>query len=80
MKLDYYPVMTRENKGTTKIGFVSDSGQVVIRNTNALGTDKNQTIYQLGCSVCGYVYGANGSDIHIRKCPKHDGGMPGLPL
>jgi hypothetical protein len=72
--------MTTRGKGTTRVGFVSDLGQVVIRNTGLAGNDKNQTIYQLGCSFCGHVYGANGADIHLRRCPQHDGGAVGLPL
>jgi predicted Zn-ribbon and HTH transcriptional regulator len=43
-------------------------------------TDHNQFVYQLACSKCGHNYGANGSDIHSRRCPKCDGGLPGLPL
>jgi hypothetical protein len=54
---------------TTKPGFVNTLGQVTIRNTGNPGTDHNQYVYQLGCSRCGAVYGANGSDIHERKCP-----------
>ncbi|HEV3279417.1 MAG TPA: hypothetical protein VG860_21695 [Terriglobia bacterium] len=65
-------------RGTTKIGFVNPNGQVVIRDTGLPGTDHLQRIYQLGCSLCGHVYGSNGSDIHDRKCPKHDGGAKGL--
>lgn len=67
-------------KGTTKIGFVSKRGQVVIRGTGKPGTDHGQKIYQVGCSKCGHVYGCNGSDIHDHKCPKCQGGHEGLPL
>jgi hypothetical protein len=67
-------------KGTTKIGFVSKRGQVVIRGTGKPGTDHGQTIYQVGCSKCGHVYGSNGSDIHDHKCPKCQGGHEGLAL
>lgn len=64
---------------TTQSGHVNRNGQVVIRNTALPGTDHSQTIYQLGCSECGHVYGANGSDIHLRLCPQCQGGAPGLP-
>jgi hypothetical protein len=63
---------------STRTGYVNHRGQVVIRNTGLPGTDRGQTVYQLGCSVCGHVYGANGSDIHLRRCPLHDRGRPGL--
>jgi hypothetical protein len=66
---------------TTRPGYVNQPhSQVVIRNTGLPGNDKNQYVYQLGCSHCGHVYGANGSDIHERKCPMCQGGKPGLEL
>lgn len=64
--------------GTTRPGYVNHNGQVVIRDTDRSGTDHLQRIYQLGCSACGHVYGANGSDIHERKCPRCQRGAPGL--
>lgn len=63
---------------STRPGFINDHGQVVIRNTGLPGNDHSQTVYQLGCSECGHVYGANGADIHLRRCPMHDRGAPGL--
>lgn len=50
----------------------------MIRNTGLPGTEDGQTVYQMACSVCGHVYGANGSDIHARRCPQHDHGGAGL--
>lgn len=70
----------RRTTPTTSVGFVNRNGQVVIRHTGLPGTDHMQFIYQLACSGCGHVYGANGSDIHERKCPKCQGGAPGLHL
>ena len=67
-------------KHTTEAGFVNRNGQVVIRNTGKPGTDHGQYVYQLGCTECGHVYGANGSDIFERKCPKHQSGSPGLAI
>jgi hypothetical protein len=72
--------MSREDKGTTKTGYVNPNGQVVIRDTGSPGTDKFQRIYQLACSKCGHNYGANGSDCHLRLCPKCQAGAEGLPL
>ena len=74
-----YTVKASKNP-TTSIGYVSRNGQVVIRNTGLPGTDHGQSVYQLGCLRCGHVYGANGADIHLRKCPSCQGGAPGLPL
>lgn len=77
---DNQPKRTAQKKVTTVPGFVNAHGQVVIRNTGAPGTDHMQYTYQLACSRCGYVYGANGSDIHERRCPKCDGSKPGLRI
>ncbi len=65
---------------TAQPGFVNRNRQVVIRNTGLPGTDYGQSVYQLGCADCGHVFGANGSDIHLRLCPKCQGGAPGLPI
>ncbi len=32
--------------------------------------------YAMTCEVCGYVYEANGCDVHNRRCPAHQGGRP----
>jgi len=72
--------MVREAKGTTKPGYVNPNGQITIRNTDAPGTDKNQYVYQIACSKYGCNYGANGSDIHDRKCPQCGAGTAGLAL
>lgn len=36
-----------------------------------------QKVYLLACKRCGFLYGANGSDIHDRKCPQCQGGKAG---
>ena len=64
---------------TTQPGFSNPHGQVVVRATDLPGTDHLQRIYVLRCEHCGFEYGANGSDIHERKCPRCQGGKPGLP-
>ena len=70
---------TTETNAPTCTGYVNRNGQVVVRNTRAPGTDKNQYVYQLACSHCGHVYGAIGSDIHERLCPQCQTGARGLP-
>ena len=73
------PAVQKKPAGySTRPGYVNARGQVVIRNTGLPGTDYGQAVYQMGCSVCGHVYGSNGSDIHQRRCPLHDRGAPGL--
>jgi hypothetical protein len=68
------------NKGTTTPGFVNPHRQEVIQNTGKAGTDHVQYVYELKCQHCAQHYGANGSDIHERKCPVCQGGKPGLAL
>lgn len=67
-------------RATTEPGFANPHGQITIRKTGTPGTDHNQYVYQLACSHCGHVYGANGSDIFERKCPNCQGGRTGLVL
>jgi hypothetical protein len=66
------------DRNTTAPGYRNRNGQVVIGPTGLPGNDHNQRIYQLCCGSCGLNYGANGSDIHLRKCPNCGGGRPGL--
>jgi hypothetical protein len=67
-------------RGTTRIGFCNRNGQVNEAKTGLPGNDHNQTVYQMRCTFCENRYGANGSDIHLRKCPSCQGGRPGLSL
>ncbi len=67
-------------RGTTVPGFVNANGQITIRDTGLAGTDHLQRVYQVACSHCGCIYGANGSDLHDRKCPACQSGSAGLPL
>ena len=63
---------------TTALGYKNRNGQVVEHATRLPGNDHMQYIYILRCGKCGHKYGANGSDIFQRKCPKCGGGRPGL--
>jgi hypothetical protein len=70
-------------KSATEVGFIASSTETarwLYGITGKPGTDHGQCIYQLGCSECGHVYGANGADIFERKCPRHQNGAPGLAL
>jgi hypothetical protein len=77
---DYEDLGLGSTRRTTETGFVNPNGQVTIRNTGLPGTDHNQYVYQIACSHCGEVYGANGSDIFERKCPRCQQGKAGLSL
>lgn len=64
---------------SVRIGYVSANGQRCCGHRGVLGTDHGQYAYKLECTRCGYVYGANGSDVHLRLCPECQGGAPGIP-
>ena len=58
---------------TTEIGYVNKNKQKCYGQRGVAGTDYGQLAYRMECLKCGYVYGANGSDIFERKCPKCQG-------
>jgi hypothetical protein len=63
---------------TTEPGYRNRNNQVVVRSTGLPGNDHLQSIYVLRCRNCENEYGANGSDIHLRRCPSCQGGAAGL--
>jgi hypothetical protein len=67
---------------TTEVGYTNRSGQTVIRATSLPGNLLGQRVYVLRCGDedCRHEYGANGCDIHLRKCPMSQRGAPGLPF
>lgn len=69
----------RDGEGkTTKIGYVNRNNQLNHGHRNIQGTDNNAVAYRLECQFCGYNYGSNGTDVFQRKCPKCQGGKPGI--
>ena len=62
----------RRSAGTIQVGYVNRNGQEVVRSAGKAGTDHGQYVYALRCRTCGHEYGANGSDIFLRRCPAHD--------
>lgn len=63
------------------VGDVNEHGQEVIENSGVASTmHYNQTIYVMRCLECLNIYGSNGCDVHIRKCPYCQGGAPGEPV
>ena len=69
---------TLAERNTTDVGYENVNRQTVVRQTNLLGNLSGQRVYVLKWGKCGHQYGANGCDIHIRRCPTCDGGQPGL--
>ena len=59
---------------STDYGFINRNRQKNMGRTNMQGTDYMQRLYKMQCQDCGHEYYANGSDIHLKKCPKCQGG------
>jgi len=71
--------LLRSGEGsTTKIGYINPNEQLCHGTLGVKGTDHLQYSYRMECLICGYVYGANGSDVFQRNCPKCQNGMPGI--
>lgn len=66
---------------TTQIGYVNRNNQRCAGHRCTPGNDHLQLAYRMEClqDGCGQVYGANGTDVFQRRCPKCQGGEPGLP-
>jgi len=63
---------------TTQIGFINGNQQRCHGTLGVRGTDHLQYAYRMECLKCGFVYGANGSDIAGKLCPECSGGQPGV--
>lgn len=74
-------IKIKHTTATTLPGYVNSHGQEVVRDTGfPSGTFSGQRVYELRCRHCGHRYGANGCDIHNRRCPSHQNGMAGERL
>lgn len=64
---------------TVQIGFINRNNQLCLGTRGVAGTDHMQFSYRMVCleEYCGHIYGANGSDVFQRKCPKCQGGKQG---
>jgi hypothetical protein len=75
-----HPSPTPAETRSTTPGFVNANGQEVVRKTELPGNLPGQKVYVLRCETCKSSYGANGCDIHIRRCPSCQKGAPGLAI
>lgn len=60
--------------GSTDMGYVNTNRQKNMGLTEKQAARPYAKIYQMLCTDCGHRYYANGSDIHLKKCPKCQGG------
>ena len=63
---------------STEIGYLNVNSQQCCGHRGVPGTDHLQLAYKVECTHCGFVYGANGSDLFERTCPECQGGAPGV--
>lgn len=85
MLLTGYPSSEKRRKlrnaQTARPGYVNENEQEVIARTGRASTSfRGQVIYEMKCRRCEGRYGANGCDIHARRCPLCDGGAAGEPV
>ena len=63
---------------TTQIGYVNKNNQRCGGTMwDRSASNPDLYIYKMTCEDCGCVYGANGCDVWLRKCPDCQGGKPG---
>jgi hypothetical protein len=67
---------------TTQIGYVNRNQQLCEGTRGVAGTDHGAVSYKMVCQrpSCGHEYGSNGTDVFQRKCPRCQGGKPGIPF
>ena len=63
-----------------KVGYRNEEGQEVVLKTARTGSDPEQRVFVMRCTVCGHEYGTYGSEIPHRCCPSCQDGPPGLPV
>ncbi|MCY4303124.1 MAG: hypothetical protein OXC68_15525 [Aestuariivita sp.] len=70
---------------TAKIGFLNKHEQMCLGTRGKLGNHYNQKSYMMIClkeklegKICGHLYGSNGCDIFLRRCPCDDTGAADL--
>ena len=59
-----------KTRATTTTGYINRNRQRNDGPTGKPGNHWNQREYAMTCLGCGNKYGANGADVHLRRCPK----------
>jgi hypothetical protein len=71
----------RTDARTTVPGFVNQNRQKVVARTGFPSASfAGQIIYKVVCGDCRAEYGANGCDLHARRCPMCQEGVAGEVL
>jgi hypothetical protein len=71
--------MSKYKNKAARLGFTNKNNQSVVGAAPEYFSNHDSAKpWQLYCLFCKNEYGANGCDIHIRKCPKCQNGKAGL--
>jgi len=63
------------------VGDSNTKGQrLVAKSDNRSTSHRWAKIWTMQCDACGFTYGSNSCDAHIRKCPGCQEGATGEPL
>ena len=63
---------------SVEIGYLNPHDPQCCGHCGVSGTDHGQYAYKTECTICGYVYGTNGSDMYERRCPECQEGAAGI--
>ena len=63
---------------SVEIGYLNPHSQQCCGHCGVPGTDHGQYAYKTECTICGYVYGTNGSDMYEKRCPECQKGAAGI--
>ena len=65
---------------TVQIGYINRNNQMCLGTRGRPGTDHLQLSYRMICLIedCEFIYGANGTDVHERRCQRWQGGTSGI--
>jgi hypothetical protein len=62
------------------VGYRNDEGQEVVEKTTRTGSEPEQRVFVMQCSVCGHRYGTYGPEIPHRLCPNCQDGPLGFQV
>ena len=72
---------SKQRRSIMNEGDSNPNGQVLIRKTTQPSpTFSGQNIWEMECKDCKHTYGANGCDVHHRRCPNCQGGNDGFDV
>jgi hypothetical protein len=72
---------SKQRRSVMGEGDSNSNGQVLVRKTTQPSPNfSGQNIWEMECKDCKHRYGANGCDVHHRKCPNCQGGKDGFDV